>query len=405
MPNTSTSPTPDHGPGEIADQHYKEMKAVLSERAPRFGSIVLAAAAVILAAGCGTSQSSNTSAATGSGGAASATTAAYAAPPATIGVSTPVSKPIPSGKKIILVAPSFPESVLLGDGLKDAAAVLGWNVQVLTYDAGNPATIDTSLRTAISQKPAAIVLDGLVQAQFASAIPEAQAAKIPIISTESVVKTQPSRGVYQADDVGVENGYGAKQIADAIAADSAHSGKTAHVLQVTVPQVAVFLAAQDSEMKSELAAKCPNCTRDLLNITLPDVFNGAYTHQVVSYLQSHPNINYVVSDSGQLGSGLGAALSQAGLNSVKRYGIVASQAQIQELSSGSPGAWTVEPYRVIGWIAADEIARKLVGDPTNLWLSEHLSYVVTSGNAKNVNAADPEFPANYQAQFKRLWGK
>ncbi len=194
-------------------------------------------------------------------------------------------------------------------------------------------------------------------------------------------------------------------VASTLAADAAKTGKTAHVLQLTVPAAASVLDPEDAGVKSELAALCPDCTRDLLDLNLADVYNGKYTQQVVSYLQRHPQINYIVSDSGQLGDGLPAALAQAGISNVKIYGMSATNVQINELKGGQPGAWTVQPYQVIGWMIADQIARVTVGDPTDVWDNEHLAYVVTSANAKGVNPSDPEFPAGYEAQFKKLWGK
>ena len=172
-----------------------------------------------------------------------------------------------------------------------------------------------------------------------------------------------------------------------------------------VPAFAAVLGVEDEGVKSELAVKCKSCTQDIININLPDVFNGNYTQQVVSYLQAHPEINYIVSDAGQLEDGLGAALNQTGITGVTRYGFSPTNIQVKELQSGQPGAWVAQPYQEGGWEVVDEIARIVTGGPTHLWDGEQLVYLLDSSNAKGVNPDDPEFPAGYQALFTKMWGK
>ena len=318
-------------------------------------------------------------------------------------MTTPVSKAIPSGKQIIWVATGLPQAVTILKGLKAAAAVLGWSVESIIYDPTNPATINSSIESAIAQDPTAIILNGLLTPQFETEIAKAAAAHIPLIPAATPDAAQS--GVFPVLNTDVMNRFAGKMLADVLLSDSSKSAGTVHVLQLTVPAVATYLKPEDDGFKEELTAKCQTCTRDLLNINLPDVFNGNYPHQVVSYLQAHPNTNYIVSDSGQLGDGLGAALQQAGLTNIKRYGMSASNVQINELRGGLGGAWAVQAYQEQGWVIADQVARVIVGDPTNVWDSYDLGYVINAANSKDVDPNDPEFPADYQAQFKQLWNK
>lgn len=301
------------------------------------------------------------------------------------------------------MATGLPQALTILKGLRAAAATLGWSVDSITYDATNPATINSSIESAIAQKPAAIILNGLLTPQFTTEIAKAAADHIPLIPAATPDTAQA--GVFPVLNTDVMNRYAGKILADVLLADAAKSGDTPHVVQLTVPVVATYLKPEDDGLEHELTAKCQACTRDLLNIDLPDVFNGNYTHQVVSYLQAHPDINYIVSDSGQLEDGLGAALQQAGLTNVKRYGMSATNVQINELRSGLSGAWAVQAYQEQGWVIADQVARVIVGDPTDLWDNYSLGYVVTAANANDVDPNDPEFPADYQAQFKKLWNK
>ena len=371
----------------------------------RTGLALTTVAALTLGA-CSSGGSSTTGPGASPGGPAAvskADVAQYLTPPATLPVTKTVSKPIPSGLRIEWLAGPFPQNVTELNGFNAAAAILGWSVHAAVYDPNNPATITTSIESAIAAKPDAIVLGGVLTEQFTAQLPKAAAAHIPIISAATPNKPQPGVSVVVPTDS--ENSYTAKILADVIIADAAESGTTPHVLQLTVPAVSVYLGPSDEGMKSELAAKCPQCTRDQLDINLPDVFNGKYPQQVVSYLQRHPDINTIVSNSGQVGVGLGAALQQAGITNVKRYGLSATNVQLQEIKNGQTEAWVVQPYQVLGWSIADQVARVVTGDPTDLWENEHLCYVVDSSNVAGVNVDDPEFPADYQAQFRKLWNK
>jgi len=306
---------------------------------------------------------------------------------------------------VIYLSSGVPEAITYLDGLQAAGKVLGWSVTSMKFDATNPATIDSAITSAIGEKPAAIVLDSLDTQQFATEIPAAKAAHIPLFPIVSA--DGPQDDVYPVLNTSVQRTYAARVLTDALLADASSSHQTASVLELTVPAFASVLGPTDAGVKSELAAKCPACTQSLLDINLPDVLNGNYTQQVVSYLQSHPDVNYIVSDAAELEDGLAAALQQAGITKVKRYGLGPTNVQFQELISGQPGegAWVVQPKEEGSWEVADEIARVVVGDRTSLWDTERLTLLVTSANATAVNADDPEFPANYRQEFKELWNR
>lgn len=370
-------------------------------------------AIVTLAAACGSGSkaSSNKSQPTGSasnnGQGAFGDVAGYLNVPTALPVSTQVSKKIPAGAKIVFIAEPYSQSLDLATGLEAAAGVLGWTVQVMKYDPSNPPTFTTSLNSAIAEKPTAIVITGALNQQFAAQVPVALRDHIPLIPVITPdIMQQPAQGLYPVLNSKAELGYQAKMITDTLLSDASKSGQTAHILQVTVPGVAAYISVEDSVGASEVAAKCGQCSRAQIGISLTDLFSGQFTQQVVSYLQSHPDINYVIADSGQVGDGLAAALQRAGINRVKVYGIAATNIQIAAIKSGSPEVWSVQPFVEDGWIIADQVARVLVGDPTDLWVNEHLAYVVKSSNVPDVTNPDTvAMPAGYQAQFKQMWGK
>lgn len=358
------------------------------------GSAAIASIAVLAA--CGSTVTSGTTSTAG-------VAASYTAVPTSIGDATKFTKPIPTGLKVVVALGSTPQSATFLKGVQSAGGVLGWNVSSMTFDQSNPASITSTIDSAIAQKPDAIVVVGLQNATFASSLELAHAAGIPIISAFTADPGAP--GLYPLVRTGIEAEYTTKAMTTILLGDAKTRGVTAHVLQLTVPAVGAVFAGKNQGMQTNLAQQCSKCTWASMDIAFPDVFNGQLPSQVVSYLQAHPDVNYVIADAGNLANGLDSAFSQAGMTNVRVFGFDASTVQLKQLQSGAAGAWTVGAYQVDGWMAADLIARIKTGGDTAIWDHAHPDYVVTAANAATANAQDPEFPSDYQNQFKALWGK
>lgn len=372
--------------------------------------VTLAVSALALATGCGGGEEdSGSSGGEGSGSEESSITVTQAdveehlTPPEDLPVDTPLPEPAPTGLDIIFVGHEFSQSTDQLRGLTEAAEVLDWTVEDLTYDLTNPASLTTSVQSAIEQQPDAVVIVGAVQEQYAAFLPDAQAAGIPLIGAYTPGEAQ--EGMYPIARPEVQYPYLAGLLAEVMAADAAETGETPNVVQLWTPAAEVFHNPINQGVEERLAEVCPDCTHELLGIEIPDMTSGAYTGQVVSYLQSHPDVKYIVANAGQLSSGLPAALAAAGLDDVTIYGIPANDVQIEELAAGAEGAWVVQSFSLVGWIVADQIARVVTGDATELWDDEHLGYVVNSDNAGEVeDPVDPLIVADYQEEFAALWG-
>jgi len=368
----------------------------------RIGVTLAAVSSLALASGCGSAASSGAKG--GSITISAADVKGYLAPPTRLPITKPVSKPVPTGLHVVLVHLPFAQSLSLLKGLEEASAVLGWTVDDLTYDPANPATLDSTLETALSEEPDAILTTGALIAQLESFIPKAQAAGIPVIPTFTPEGGQ--EGVYPVLNTAAQYTYQSRILAETLLAQAAEAGDTPNVLEITVPEVAAILDPIQKGVKQSLSDHCPDCELHVLNVSLADLFAGSSSQQAVSYLQSHPDVKYVVSDSAQIGTGLNEAIAAAGLTDIKTYGIEASDIQLKELTDGAEGAWTVGSFVVDGWILADQVARVVSGDPTDVWSETHTGYVATSENADDIqDPADPLFPADFEDEFAALWGK
>lgn len=370
----------------------------------RLALLPAAAAITLLASACGASDSDG-----GGGGSTPAAftqddVAHYLVGPKSISATVPLKKPVPSGIDVVWLDNGFEQPGQMLDGFRTAADTLGWNVSVINIDVTNPPTITSSLDSAISQKPDAIVIPGLDREQFEAAVPAAKAAGVALIPYLSPVKPDPSSGIYPLLGTGTVDRDAATALTQVILADAGSDSQTANVLQMTSPEIAAVMAPLDEGVKSTLDADCPDCTYDLVDVPLADVLAGTHVQKVVSYIQRHPDVNALVANSGLTGAGLEAALAQAGLNQVKVYGFAGSSAQLEAFKDGTPGAWVFYPFHEWGWEVADQIARVNGGDDPVPADAATMLQVVTASNVDDVDPDLPDFPENYTDAYKKLWG-
>ena len=126
----------------------------------------------------------------------------------------------------------------------------------------------------------------------------------------------------------------------------------------------------------------------------------------MSYLRSHPSVNYVVlSESGSLGPGLPAALRAAGLDDkVKIVGQGGNQQVYQDVKAGKMAA--VTPVLALRLRLLDaRRARPQVGRRAGR--ADAAGVLVDDQGEHAVRHNGPAFPIveDYKAQWAKLWGK
>ena len=128
--------------------------------------------------------------------------------------------------------------------------------------------------------------------------------------------------------------------------------------------------------------------------------------RVVSYLHAHPDINYVAYSLGALNVGVPAALRQAGLaNKVKTIVDVGDAENYQYIASGQTQAATSFSNVESPWVWVDALARKFTGQSIQPDRQAKMPLMLITKD--NLISTANEFPmvANYQQQWKQLWGK
>ncbi|MCW2758975.1 MAG: hypothetical protein JWO46_2721, partial [Nocardioidaceae bacterium] len=170
---------------------------------------------------------------------------------------------------------------------------------------------------------------------------------------------------------------------------------------VTTPVFETILGSTNTAAEQTVKAECSSCSVDSIPIAANDVFSGKTPADVVSYLQRHPKVNYLLLGASLFDEGLQPALKAAGLSKVRIFGVAPLAAQLKAVADGQDGGWVADPLNVLGWMAVDAAARSFTGDDPTVYNSVGVpTFLIT----KDTAGSGLEVPTDYQDQFKKMWG-
>jgi ABC-type sugar transport system substrate-binding protein len=266
----------------------------------------------------------------------------------------PLSKRPPTGKTMTFVTCPIDICVVGEKSAQQAAESLGWKVTVIQGGL-TPQDQVAAWNQAVQAKPDGIIGILTVPTEIiASQIAAAKAAGIPLVT---IAGDQPAGNGITASIAGPEDIAAATPlVANWVAQDSNGS---ANVVVLTEPAAKNFSLA-GTKFTDELKRVCPGCTADNLDFNQVDIGTKIPT-QVVSYLQSHPDVKYVMAALGAATTGVRAALNAAGLSDVKIVSRGGGAGNFAALANGSESVTTGEGD--VGYEVVDVLARQLVGDP------------------------------------------
>lgn len=320
--------------------------------------------------------------------------------PTSILVTAPLkSKPV-AGKTFVYLQCEASSCKVEADALKAATSAIGWNLKTYNYMQSNPATLITAMDQALTlkPKPEAVALDGLPEALWAPEVPKYKAAQIAILPSylgPTPIEFPVLTNIGGTSDVA---SYG-EILADWVAVDSGGKGK---VLLQSVNDFPILKVFSDTFRKT-LSSSCPDCSVTEVNNTLAQVGGGQVVPALVGGLQKDPSLNYVVGCNGLFLNGLPAALAAASLTGkVKVAAESANATNLTDLKTGKADAFVGIPLGYGAWLWVDAILRHLQGLPFEAadgglpkqLLTKEVPFVVSDSYDK---------PADYQAQFKKLW--
>ncbi len=373
-------------------------------RAAVLALIAAALAAAVAACGSSSSSSSTTAsnaAATNSGSASGASSQATqivaqaSQRPSVITVTAPVGKTVPSGKKIVFISCGAAQCELQGSIIAQGAAKLGWTASTIATD-GSPAQIQNAFNTALRNGANAVIVNATLRSEIAPQLAAAQAKGVPVVECCATDPLAPP--VIYNTSTAAQSATIGKYLAAEVVADS--KGK-ANTLYVNIPAYTI-LATLGTQFKTSYQQLCPSCTYASLDVPLTGLATA--TNTIVSYVRSHPSVNYVaLSVTDALDNGLPAALSAAGLSHVKIVGQGGGPTSFQYMSQGQELALVPFDYYDVDYMMLDSLARHWAGVPVQLTAPP--LWLITKANLPANHTQLFPNVTDYQSQFLKLWGK
>jgi ribose transport system substrate-binding protein len=350
-------------------------------------------------AGGGGSAASNTASLSPALQAAAKSVDAALAVPTSVKVTQPLSKKPAAGKNIYYLECGVGICQQIGAELKNAVKGLGWHMYFV--DQGTTpeqivAAWDRAL--AASPKPDAILTSGVPVAVYQHQLDQARQSGIPVVDWASANPPNTPGIIFDINPV-QDNQERGKLLADYAAVNT--SGK-ADTVFVNVPDYPT-LVAEKKAYEAELASVCPNCSVAGLDFAATDI-GTKIPSAIVSYLQQHPKVNYLVMAFDDMSLGVNEALRAAGLDkNVKIIGQSSNKTAAQSIKDGTGQVATI-PQGVgqMAYKALDVLARHYNGDSLDadkqllpIWLQTQ----ATIGDPNNLWKG----PAGYPQEFAQLW--
>lgn len=211
------------------------------------------------------------------------------------------------GKVLGDVACSLPACEISLEDARAADQLLGWKTLPLFNAGSTPTTYAGALQQAIQAKPNYLYLTALQpDATIKKQLQQAQQAHLPIYEVGgSSAPTGPIFASYFGPKAFAASGF---DLAAWVTAASNGKGQVANFTDPTQPSFLITDKAFESAMKRD----CPGCTDDSVTFSQSTI-GQAFPSQVVSYVQSHPDVHYLVVAITDAWLGVPQALRAAGL--------------------------------------------------------------------------------------------
>jgi ribose transport system substrate-binding protein len=318
--------------------------------------------------------------------------------PTSIGLTAAIGKEVPTGKKVAFISCGVEACEIQGTIIKQGAADLGWTASTIGTD-GSPEQLQNAFETALRQGADGVILNAVNRAAVAKQIKKAEQQGVAFVTCCSI--EAEGDGILR-NVAGKENSERiGEKLAAKIVADSDGKASTLFV-NISAFQILQSLAGQ---LESSYKQFCPDCGYATLDIPVTSLGKDA-PDRIVSYLRSHPQVNYVVlSVSNALGAGLPAALRAAGLaDKVKLVGQSGDTQTFQDLAANNIKSVVPFDYYSVDYLMLDALARHFAGVPVQD--AQPPTWIVTAKNMPE-QATQGLFPVveGYRDEFKKIWGK
>lgn len=359
-------------------------------------------------AGSATSSSSSSSGGGGSTSNAAAVSAAkafvakWSQRPTSLTVPALPSKPKPGGT-VDYIECGVPSCQAFAPILQTAAASVGWKIKVVGSGV-TPQSEAAAYSTAVRDKPQGVIGSGGVDPHlFSQQIGQLHAEGVPVL--QQVIPPTDVQGVTAIAYGAPYMKFDGLELGNEILADS--GGKNVHIVYMGTPAIPIYLNTRAGvESVLNKPGACQGCTSDTFSFPETDI-GTTLPSVVVSYLRSHPDVNYIDFDFADLADGVPAALAGAGLSSkVKLVANGVAPIQIQYLKNDQMLAAAGNPWPEILYYEMNIIYAASEKASTTAAINVQLPAMLQlKTNLFPVSSSSPYFPlvANYQSVFAKAW--
>ncbi|CAM5707571.1 hypothetical protein SALBM311S_09948 [Streptomyces alboniger] len=183
-----------------------------------------------------------------------------------------------------------------------------------------------------------------------------------------------------------------------------HSGGDADTVYFDMPTFGILKPVADA-FRSDYEKWCAGCGYDKVDVPITAIGKDM-PDRVVSYVRAHPKVTHIAFSLALLNVGVPAALRAAGLqNKVHTIVNVGESTNYQYIDSGQTQAAVAFNNIENAWAQADGLARHFTGQSMKPTQDAQLPFMLITKDT--LISTKTQFPLveDYQAQFKKLWGK
>jgi ribose transport system substrate-binding protein len=308
-----------------------------------------------------------------------------------------LSSKAPAGKTIVFLNAGAIQTNQVADGIKAAAAAVGWHYRQIIVDQSDPSNVVAGFNQALQYSPYVVSTTGSPYSQWSSVLPAYQKAGAIIIPSDAGPPTSSTVPTAIAGNSFFSTP--GTMLADWVNADSDGSGQ---VLFVGTSAIA-GLQVLGNTFEANIRQNCPGCKVTSVNLDLAQALGNQGNSLVVTALQRDPAIKYVVEDDGAFFTGLSSSLAAAGLAGKVKIGSGFGAApNLSAVKSGTETVTTGNSAIIAGWLTVDAALRHLEGMSYPAGYGNPPTQLLTKTNNWTLGSSYTQ-PANYVSLFEQLW--
>lgn len=375
----------------------------------RIAVLATIAAASLTVAACGSSDDGGDAPASSAAATTATTTPATTAPaapevatalerPTSIGIDEPLRGPIARDKTIWWIQCSSPACVALTKPLKAATDAVGWQLRVV--NAGlTPETVKAAWDQAAKGDPDAVIGSGFSRALYEPELKTLADRGVPVLNMTTA--DPPERGYAATQNYGPDFLAAGERLGAYVLE---RGGDDVHAVTMTVSAFANlgFVARGFTEA---IERGCADCTVEEETLPATSIGNDLPT-RVSTYLQAHPDVNWVYLGFADMMVGVPPALASAGVSRDVRFVTLDSLPTTAQYMADGNYLVAAEgsPKPEMMWRHVDFLLRHFNREPTAPATAHTLpAWTLT---AETLPSTTDDFPLveDYEQQYRALWG-